>query len=80
MTFLVFFNLHEQAEKIIELLDKYAEVSNVKIKNIRQIDYEKEHPELLEVYPDLEEFKSWQRKDLNLAEKFSYIKLSKAKI
>lgn len=72
--------MHEQAERIIELLEKYSEVSNVKLKNIRQIDYEKDHPELAEVYPDSEDFKSLQRKELNLAEKFSYIKSSKTKI
>jgi hypothetical protein len=80
LTFLIFFNLHEQAEKIIDLLDKYSEISNVKTKYIKQIDFEKEHPEMLEIYPDLEEFKPWQRKELNLAEKFSYIKSSKTKI
>jgi len=64
-------------ERIQELLERLAEMTNKKIKGIKQIDFEEEHPELKELYPDLEVFKDVQALSANLFSKFKYIKGSK---
>jgi len=77
MQYLVYYGFYEQVERIQELLEKYAEISNKKIKGIKQIDFEQEHPELKELYPELEEFKDAQPLSANLFSKYKYIKGTK---
>jgi hypothetical protein len=73
MQYLIYFGLFEQAETLLRLLEKFAEESNIKVKNIRQADFEKEHPELAEIYPDLTDYKEIQKLDANLFEKYSFM-------
>ena len=77
MQYLLAFGFYEQVEKIQELLEKHAELTHKKIKGIKQIDFETEHPELSELYPDLEEFKELQGLGANLFAKFKHLKGNK---
>ena len=77
MQYLVYYGFYDQVERIQELLERLAEMTNKKIKGIKQIDFEEEHPELKELYPDLEVFKDVQALSANLFSKFKYIKGSK---
>lgn len=77
MQYLIYFGFYEQAERIHELLEKHAELTNKKIKEIKQLDFEAEHPELAEIYPELDEFKELQPLSANLFSKFKFVKGSK---
>ena len=73
------FGLYEQAEKILELMEKFAEICNVKIKDLRQINYENEHPELAEIYPEDPEFKEIQRLSEKTFSKYKHLKFARGK-
>jgi len=77
MQYLVVFGFYEQVERIQGLLEKLAEISNKKIKSVKQVDFEAEHPELVEIYPDLEEFKEVQPLSANLFSKYKFVKGNK---
>ena len=79
MQYLIAYGLYEQAERILDLMEKYAEISNVKVKNVKQLDYEKEHPELAELYPEISDFKEVERISSSKFDKFKYLKLGREK-
>lgn len=79
MQYLIYFGLFDPAERILDLLEKYAEITHVKIKNIKQIDYEKDHPELAEIYPEINDFKEITNVPMPKFDKYKYLKFGREK-
>jgi hypothetical protein len=77
--YLIYFGLYDQAERILDLMEKYSEICHVKIKNIKQIDFEKEHPELTETYPDVNDFKELDKISVPKFDKFKFLQLGREK-
>ena len=74
----MFFGLSEQAERILALLERYAVVTNVKVKTLKQIDFEAANPDLNLIYPELDEFKELKSIDIHHEfAKYRFIKQSK---
>jgi len=75
--YLVFFGLYEQMEKLVDLLEKYANVTNVKVKNLKQIQFEAANPEMNITYPDIPDFQEVKPITPQEFSRYAYIKLAK---
>jgi len=76
---LIAFGLIEQAEKLLELFEKYTNITNEKFKTIKQKDFEIAHPELHELYPENEDFKPVSNHEPYQSATFRYLKFYKSK-
>ena len=54
---LIYFDLPELATEIYEEMKSYLVETNVKVKSLAQMSFEKENPQILELYPNNEDFK-----------------------
>lgn len=54
---LIYFDLPEIATEIYEEMKSYLVETNVKVKSLAQMAFEKENPQILELYPNNEDFK-----------------------
>ena len=54
---LLYFDLPELATEIYEEMKSYLVETNVKVKSLTQMAFEKENPQILELYPNNEDFK-----------------------
>ena len=54
---LLYFDLPELATEIYEEMKSYLVETNVKVKSLAQMSFEKENPQILELYPNNEDFK-----------------------
>ena len=54
---LLYFDLPELATEIYEEMKSYLVETNVKVKSLTQMSFEKENPQILELYPNNEDFK-----------------------
>ena len=76
---MIAFGLIEQAEKLLELFEKYTNITNNKFKTVKQIDFENAHPELHELYPENEDFKPVSNVEQYQSATFRYLKFYKSK-
>lgn len=68
-----------EAERLLELFEKYMNTTNNKFKNIKQQAFEEEHPELKELYPENEDFKEIHITEPYQSATFRYLKFHKTK-